>query len=189
MRESTRWTTKYQFVNMLLTNLKATAIAFVFFAGAFYGFIDKPGIKEILSIVFITMYFGIVYSRAHKFALLDTKDYTVTKPSLLKGFLFGVAISLTYAVFLIIYALMWKYAGVDGTINSVPAWIYSIVFWFYTIPYGGIMGLAHGQMMWYSEVLMLLIPILATTLGYLAGLKGFKLMDKMAGAIYEKNEN
>ena len=186
MRESTRWTTKYQFANMLLTNLKATAIAFVFFAGAFYGFIDKAIIKEILSVVFITMYFGIVYSRAHKFASLDKKDYTITKPSLIKGVLFGVAISLTYAIFLVFYAIMWKYAGADGTINAVPAWIYSVVFWFYTIPYSGIMGLAHGQMMWYSKALMLIIPILATTLGYLAGLKGFNLMDKMAGAIYEK---
>ena len=188
MRESTRWTTKYQFVNILLTNLKAVAIAFVFFAGAFYGFIGKPIVKEILSVVFITMYFGIIYSRAHRFASLDKKDYTQTTPSLLKGVLLGVVIALTYVIFLAIYALIWKNIGQDGTINSVPAWIYSLVFWFYTIPYSGIMGLAHGKMMWYSQVLMLLIPILATTFGYLAGLKGFNLMDKMADAIYEKPE-
>ena len=188
MRESTKWTTKYQFVNILLTNLKATAIAFVFFAGAFYGFMNRPIIKEALSVVFITTYFGIVYSRAHKFAKLDKKEYTQTKPSIIKGALFGVVIALTYAAFLIFYALIWKYLGADGVLNSVPAWIYSLVFWFYTIPYSGIMGLAHGQMMWYSQVLMLIVPILATTLGYIAGLKGFNLMDKMAGAIYEKSE-
>ena len=188
MRESTKWTTKYQFGNMLLTNLKATAIAFVFFAGAFYGFIDRPIMKEVLSIVFITMYFGIVYSRAHRFAKLDKKEYTQTKPSIIKGALFGVAIALTYAVLLICYALIWKYLGADGVLISVPAWIYSLLFWFYTIPYSGIMGLAHGQMMWYSQVLMLLVPVLATTLGYIAGLNGFNLMDKMAGAIYEKPE-
>ena len=174
---------------MLLTNLKAVAIAFVFFAGAFYGFIGRPIIKEILSLVFITVYFGIVYSRSHKFATRDKKDYTKTKPSLLKGVLFGVVISLTYAAFLIIYALIWKFAGENGVLNSVPAWIYSLVFWFYTIPYSGIMGLAHGKMMWYSQALMLIVPVLATTLGYFAGLNGFNLMDKMAGAIYEKPEN
>ena len=174
---------------MLLTNLKATAIVFVFFAGAFYGFIDKHIVKEILSVVFITVYFGIVYSRAHKFASLDKKEYTHTKPSLIKGALFGAVISLTYAVVLLIYWLIWKYTSVDGVISSVPAWIYSIIFWFYTIPYSGIMGLAHGQMMWYSVLLMLIVPILASTLGYFAGLKGFKLMDKMAVAIYEKTDN
>lgn len=171
---------------MLLTSLKATAIAFVFFAGAFYGFMDKHIVKEILSVVFITTYFGIVYSRAHKFASLDKKEYTSTKPSLFKGFLFGTAIALTYAVFLAVYAVMWKYAGADGTINSVPAWIYSIIFWFYTIPYSGIMGLAHGKMTLYSQALMIAIPILASTLGYLAGLKGFVIMDKLSLAIYEK---
>ncbi len=188
MRESTLWTTKYQFLNMLLTNLKAIAICFVFFAGAFYGFSDKHIIKEILSVVFITIYFGIVYSRAHKFASLDKKEYTHTKPSLLKGALFGVAIAMTYAVILAAYRIMWNVAGTDGTISSIPAWIYSLVFWFYTIPYCGVMGLAHGQMMWYSEALMLIVPIAASTLGYLAGLNNFNLMDKFSLAIYEKSE-
>lgn len=186
MRESARWTTKYQFLNMLLTSLKAVAVAFVFLAAAFYGFLAKPVVKEILSMVFIVVYFGIVYSRAHKFAAMDLKSHTSTKPSILKGIMFGVVIALTFFAALLAYKLMWAAVGTDGTINSVPAWIYSLVFWFYTIPYNGIMGLAHGEMTWYSQLLMLIVPILASAIGYAAGLKGFNIMDKIAGMVYEK---
>lgn len=189
MRESTKWTVTYQFANIFLTNLKALGISFVFIAAAFYGFIAKPVFKEVLSLIFMTVYFGIVYSRAHKFASLDKRDYTPTKLSLLKGVLLGVFIAVTFVIMLVIYKLMWAAVGVDGAINSVPAWIYSLIFWFYTIPYNGIMGLAHGEMTLYSQIIMIALPIAATTAGYAAGMMGFNIMDKIAGAVYEKKED
>lgn len=187
VRECTKWTTGYQFRNIWLVNLKAIAIEFVFIA-VFFAFMTRPVLKEIFSVVFIAVYFSFIYFRSNKFAMLDKRGYTPTHASALKGVLLGVMISLTFGAALLIYKLIWQIDGADGVISSVPALSYSVAFWFYTVPYSGIMGLAHGQMMWYSKAAMLLIPIAASTAGYVAGLKNFSFADVLVSSVYEKKE-
>lgn len=188
MRESTLWTTKYQFANIFLAHLEAIGISFVFLAAAFYLLMTKYIFREILSVIFMTVYFGVVYSRAHKFATLDKKPYTKTRPSLLKSIMFGLMLSFSFFVVWGIYKLMWINFGQEGMLSSVGAGIYSIFFWIYTIPFNGIMGLAKGHIMWYALLSMFLVPVLATTLGYWAGLKNFRLMDKIGNLAYEKED-
>ena len=187
MRESTKWTVPYQFLNIFLENLKAIAISFVFLA-AFYAFLEKPIIKEIASVIFIGVYFSLIYSRAHKFGEKERFNYTATKPDILKGVLFGVMLSLVFAAVCVVHSIIWKLYGSSGMLETTPARIYSVFFWIYTIPYSGIMGLAHGRVMWYSIVIMLIIPIAATASGYIAGLKRFSIFDKLSGLIYEKQD-
>lgn len=188
MRASTTWTTKYQMGSIFLAHLEAVGISFVFLAVAFYALMTKSISKEILSIVFIIVHFGIIYSRAHRFATLDIKAYTKTKPDIKKALFAGFIISLSYIVLLIGYNLVWKYGSVDGVLISFPSFVYSLVFYVYTIPYNGIMGLSHGEMMWYSKALMLLVPPLAACLGYFAGLKGFSVAEKLSTFVYEKQD-
>ena len=188
MRESTRWTGKYQFWSMFLVNLMGIGVAFVFLGAAFYALMTKYIFREILSVIFTVVYFGMVYSRAHKFATLDAKEYTKTKQSLLKGFMFGVMISLSFVLVWGIYKIIWMTAGENGILNSFWCWLYGMIYWLYTVPYYGIQGLSHGHMMWYSVLIMFINPVLASTLGYYAGMKGFRIMDCIGGFVYEKKD-
>ena len=186
MRTSTKWTTKYQIGSIFLSHLEAIGISFVFLSVAFYILMTKNVIREILSIIFILVYFGTIYSRAHKFATFDLKDYTPTKADIKKAFLGGVFISLSYVAVLIGYRLIWEFCSVDGVLLSLPSFIYSLFFYVYTIPYNGIMGISHGEIMWYSKVLMIAVPPLATSLGYFMGLRKISIMEKISTLIYEK---
>lgn len=188
MRPSTTWTTKYQIGHIFLAHLSALGVSFVFLAAAFSALMTKSVFKEILSVAFILVYFGMIYSKAHKCATLDVKEYTATKPGFGKMIIGGLLVSLSYLAALLIYRFVWDNMSVDGVLTSFSAFLYSLFFWVYTVPYSGIMGLAHGEMMWYSKVLMLIVPPAATCLGYLAGLKGLSIMDKLSKFVYEKQD-
>ncbi len=186
MKESTQWTVKYQFASIFLTHLEAIGVSFIFIAAVFYMFMTKYIFREILSVIFMTVYFAMVYSKAHKFATRDQKPYTKTNPNLYKGFMFGVVLSLSFFAVWGIYKLMWINFGQTGMLTSLWAGIYSVFFWIYTIPFNGIMGLSRGHIMWYALVLMFTLPPLATTLGYYAGLKQFRISDHVGKLAYEK---
>lgn len=188
MREATKWTVGYQTRNLFLVNLEGIGVAFLF-SLLFYSLLSQPVFREIISTVLIAVYFGMIYSRANKFAVNDKKDYSPTKPQLSKMWLMGAVISLSFFAALVLFKLIWAFVSVNGVIEAAPAWIYSIIFWIYTIPYGGIMGLSHGNMTVYSQILMLVIPILASVTGYAAGLKGINITDKMASLVYEKKKD
>lgn len=48
------------------------------------------------------------------------------------------------------------------------------------------MGLANGTYTIYSGILMLVVPILATYCGYIAGSKKFEFVEKIEEFMYEK---
>ena len=60
-------TTGYQFGHFLLIHLGAAGVSFVFQMVAFWYFMDRPFWKEVLSAVFIIVYFGILYTCAKKY--------------------------------------------------------------------------------------------------------------------------
>lgn len=186
MKDSMQITVKYQCVNMLLMHLAAAGVTFVFGMVAFWYFLSQPVWKEILSVIFMAVYFVMLYIRAKKFAVSDNKPYTPLKPNTAKGFLFGVLISLATLVLLLIFKLMWAAFSIDdGIVGIIPTAV-NVIFYFWSFPYNGIMGLSGGLMTWYSAVIMLLLPIAACTLGYIAGNKNIEVVEKLEEYMYEK---
>lgn len=94
MKDSMKITVKYQFVYMLLMQVAASGVAFVFGLVAFWYFLSMNIAKEIISVIFIGVNFAMLYIPAKNFAIRDNKSYTPLKPSKLKGAMFGVLISL-----------------------------------------------------------------------------------------------
>ncbi|MGN0149292.1 MAG: hypothetical protein ACI4C7_03475 [Clostridia bacterium] len=186
MRDSMKITVRYQYVNMLLMHIAAAGVAFVFGMVAFWYFLSQPVWKEILSAVFITVYFGMLYLRAKRFAVLDSKPYTPLKPSTLKGFLFGAVISAVTLLLLLLFEFVWAKFAPDGSIHGVIATAINVIFYFWSFPYNGIMGLSGGLMTWYSAALMILIPIAACGLGYIAGCKNIEFAERLEEFMYEK---
>ena len=85
MKDSMKITVKYQFVYMLLMQVAASGVAFVFGLVAFWYFLSINIAKEIISVIFIGVNFAMLYIPAKNFAIRDNKSYTPLKPSKLKG--------------------------------------------------------------------------------------------------------
>ena len=188
MREAIKITVPYQFANMLIMHIAAAGITFVFGMIAFWYFTEQPVFKEIISCIFMFVYASVIYLRAKKFGRDDSRPYTPLKSYQLKGFALGAGISVVTAVLLVIFKLLWANFNVDGSIMGVIPTIVNFIFFYWSYPYNGIMGLSQGLMTWYSIAAMMLLPIAASGLGYLAGCNKFELAEKMESFMYEKEE-
>ena len=171
MKDSMKITVKYQFVYMLLMQVAASGVAFVFGLVAFWYFLSMNIAKEIISVIFIGVNFAMLYIPAKNFAIRDNKSYTPLKPSKLKGAMFGVLISIVTAILMALFAFVWSKFSDEIGIHGVVPTIINVIFYYWSFPYNGIMGLANGTYTIYSGILMLIVPILATYCGYIAGSK------------------
>ena len=69
MKDSMKITVKYQFVYMLLMQVAASGVAFVFGLVAFWYFLSMNIAKEIISVIFIGVNFAMLYIPAKNFEM------------------------------------------------------------------------------------------------------------------------
>lgn len=189
MRDSMKITVPYQFARVLLTHLGAVSVAFVFQTVAFWYFIGRGGFKEILAIIFTAIYSGMIYHTVRKLSLLDHKRYTPLKPSIIKGVMFGVFISVITIVIFILWRWVWANCVDETGLVGFGALFVNILFTFWTFPYYGIMGASNGMITLVGLIFMVFVPIAASTAGYLAGKYKIDLLDKFEQFAYEKPED
>ena len=181
-----KMTVPYQFMYMLLIQAAASGIVLVFGFVAFWYFTNISVAKEILSGIFMLVNFAMLYVASKKFALLDNKPYTPLKPSLVKGALFGCFIAVVNMVFLAAFKLVWAKFGVENGLSGVFPMIINALFYCWTYPYNGIMNMSEGAVTAYSVAAMIILPVAATLIGYIAGMKKFELSEKLDEFMYEK---
>lgn len=187
MRNSMEITRAYQFGKMILCHFTSVLICIVFEAVACWRFLAEPVWQYVIAGIFTLVYAILIYNMAHKLAGFDRKSYTPLKPSLKWGFLWGVAISATVAVAIILFKLNWHIFAVDMTINNVFSIIYNLIFYVWTAPYYGfIISQSGSNIQSFVIILMLVVPIVASTLGYLAGMNNFELIVKLDSMTVEK---
>lgn len=189
MRDSMKMTVPYQFGYVLMTHLGATAVAFVFQTVAFWYFIGRGGFKEALAIIFTLIYSGMIYHSVRKLSVRDHKEYTPLKPSIFKGVMFGVMISLITVAIFIIWKWVWANCVNETGLASGGAIFVNILFNFWTFPYYGFLGASGGMITVVGAVIMLLTPVAATTAGYLAGKYNIDLLDIIERFSYEKKSD
>lgn len=180
MKNSLEITRKYQFGYMILSHIKAIAICGVFEAVAFYKFILEGGLTgRIFAAVFALVYGLIMYSYSHKLSDFDNKPYTPLKPNIKFGFLWGAVAAAINVIFVLAYMLFFGrgMVGVWVTILSI----------FMLAPYAG--ALEGGEIMPLFIALMTVIPMAATTLGYMAGNKKFDILEKIDSLTIEKDDD
>lgn len=186
MRDSMKITVGYQFMYMLLVQLAAIGITLVFGLVAFWYFLNINIVKEIVSIAFMAVNFIMLYIASKKLAQRDCKPYTPLKPSKLKGAMFGVMLSAITLVLMLLFIYVWSNYSDETGINGVIPIIINALFYCWSFPYTGIMGLYNGHFMVYSGVIMLVLPIAATLAGYIAGCKNIEISEKLDKFMYEK---
>lgn len=186
MREAVKITRKYQLARILLTQLGASGVAFVFGLVAFWYFMNMHIVKEIISIAFILVNFGMLYVATKKFAQNDNKPYTPLEPDVKMAVLWGVAVSAVNVLFVLGYRLLWLKFGVDGSLVGILPMIANSLFYYWSFPYNGLMNMDCGTVTVYSAAAMVIMPVCATVLGYIAGCKKFELAEKLDEFMYEK---
>lgn len=186
MKDSMKMTVGYQFAYILLMQLAASGVTLVFGLVAFWYFLNMRIVKEIVSIAFMGVNFAMLYIASKNMAKRDGKSYTPLKQNKIKGALFGAAVSAVTLVLMLIFLYVWSHYSDETGIKGVVPMVVNIVFYCWSFPYNGIMGLFHGQFTVYSGIIMLILPIAATAAGYIAGCKNIELAEKLDRFIYEK---
>lgn len=192
MRNSVDITRKYQFGYMILQHFLIALVAIVFEALAFWYFLDKQIGRQIVACVFTVVYGFGLYSASRKLSVWDSKPYTPLQPRLKWGFLWGLAITATVALMLTVYKFNWHaFSAVDENgvryLTSLPAVLLNLLFYLWTAPYFGFVQNQGGGIEIYGQILMLIVPPIATTLGYKAGMTNFDLLEKLDSMTLEKN--
>lgn len=188
MREATKVTVGYQYMRMILTQAAASGIAFVFGAVAFWYFTNINIVKQLISVVFMFVNFAFLYTASKKFAVMDGRNYTILKVNKIKGALFGAVISGINLVLMIVFQLLWMRFGTETGITGIFPTAFNAFFYLWSYPYNGIMNLENGVFTIYSGILMIILPILATLSGYIAGTRNINITDKLDSFVYEKEE-
>lgn len=183
MRDSMKITVKFQFANMLLMHLAGIGVTFVLGVVVFGYLLDKAVWKEVFSILFMAIYAGMLYIRARKFGILDSKPYTPLKPNKIKGLMFGVVIA---SVTLGLFALLQFIGTVFPSGHETGGVITATVFYFLFFPFNGVMNMHDGMISWYSIVLMAAVPIVSCFIGYVMGCKNISILEKISQFMYEK---
>lgn len=183
MREGIKMTKKYQIFYTLITQLFASGISVLFTLIAFWTLLDKNIFKEILSIIFVLVNFGMIYSQAGKFAWYDKKPYTPLNVDSKKSILMGLVVSAVTLILFIVLKLSWALGGTQSDagmyLNNGFAIAGNALFMLWTFPFFGILGMSHGYITWYSLVILLVMPPVAAFLGYNAELKDFHILEKI----------
>jgi hypothetical protein len=188
MKDSMKMSVGYQFSYILMIQLAASAVAYLFGIVAFAYFLILNVARQIVAVAFMTMNFVMLYIYSKKFALLDNKPYTKLKPSLFKGVLFGVQISVINVLLLLALTVTWNvWANAEGALYVVRA-VITFLITFLTFPYSGILNIQDGSFSIIGAVLTVIVPVAATVAGYIAGSKKFEISEKFDSFIYEKDD-
>lgn len=163
----------------------------LFFLGLFAeSVVYGPKIGMIVFVLIeVLVYFSVIYANAYKVATHDKKSYTNEKPYLYKGFLLPIWLIIITVLLYIVYYLVWKYMTVDKTFVSVLPRILNLIFVIWTYPFNAIIGLKEGFMAWYGYIILIIVPVIISGIGYFAGLKEFDINSLISKIVYEEKDN
>ncbi len=155
------------------------------FIGTYIMFSANSFFQKLICMILILFHFFTLYSVTYEIADHDTKSYSTLKPHTWKGFAFSAVIALLSAVFLAAYAAAWK----SGSLDSAVSIVFNILFVIWSMPYYPIVYPDHGSVQAAGIIVMFLLPIISSGIGYYAGMKHFDLTAVTKKFIYERKNN
>ena len=188
MKNSVEITRGYQIGHMILWHLAAAMVCIVFELVACWYFLDQPVARYVIAGIFTVVYAFLIYDRAHKFAAFDAKSYTPLQPELKWGLVWGVCIAGITAAAIVIYRLNWMFFSVDGAMTNIFSIIINLMFNLWTAPYFGFISDTNGIIPIFAMILMIVVPIISSVLGYFAGMKHFDIIAALDSLTVEKTE-
>lgn len=168
----------------LLTSLTIGVVGIVFVPSA----LTYSVFSAIFTIMAIVICFAAVYTRAWQIAEADKKAAGEEKLPAYKGTVLSAGAIVISLVLLGGYIFAWRFLTIDGSLATATGYIYNIVYILTTFAFNPLLGLDKGDVSIIGHLVMYVIPVIASTLGYIAGLKGFTISDKLMPMIYEKKK-
>ena len=126
----------------------------------------------------------ILYASAYEIANHDIKSFSTLKPYNWKGFAFsGFVVGISIILF-IVYKIVWM----TGTLDNWGQVIGNILFLIWYLPYYCLVRPNCGAVNILGVVTAILVPVIASGIGYYAGKNQFDLSVVMKKYIYEKKK-
>lgn len=181
---------KYTILGQFLSVIKShAAVAFVFM---FIWLIAADMWVGIAGKIFYTVgclcYFLTIYNAGTKCAAQDKRSISPLKPYPAKGITLCAALIVLNLIVIALYKVAWNFGSDGEFLNRGWAVLLNIISIYWTAPYNQLLGMEKGVLELSGYFIIFLLPIIATTLGYLAGYKGIDIFEKISGIAYEKNK-
>lgn len=177
-----------QIMSMVASNIIGVFLCSVLYFICMLWSADKPFWAAVMSGILTLIYFSEIYSKAWACAERDHKSYTETTPYFFKGTVLSIGILVYYLLIWLLYKFTWHFLTIDGSIATLTGLLYNVVFILSTIMYTGFSAPEMGTLSLSAHLLIYLVPLIASTLGYIAGHKDFMLTEKLIPFIYEKKK-
>ena len=145
--------------------------------------------RIIFSIIAMLFYFIAIYNTSLEIAQNDKKSYTKEKPHILKGLVLPVGYIAVSILVYLLYFITWKYMTLDNMIAGNSGIINNMIFVIWNYVYSGFISFADGAMEPLSYLVTIIFPVIASVLGYFAGMKNFDITEKLTKAVYEDKED
>lgn len=180
-------------IKQMLEIIKSHAVvAFcLFFLGLFAETaVYRPNIGMIVFMIFkLLIYFFVIYADTYKIAKHDKKSYTKEEPYFYKGFLLPIGLIIITVLLYIVYYLVWKHMTVDGSFVSIAPRLLNLAFIIWSYPCKEVIGLKEGFIEWYGFIILIILPVIISGIGYFAGLKEFDINSLISKIVYEEKDN
>ena len=134
-------------------------------------------------------YFLSIYSQAAASLTDDKRTISPLNPKPLKGFILPLILTAVSLVIVLMYHLAWAKGSGGQALTQVWSLILNIVSLLWVSPYQPFLGMNCGQIETYGYLIIFILPIIASGLGYFAAYKGFDLNAKIHGLAYEKKKD
>ena len=177
-----------QFMSLVTSHIFIAILGAMFSFSIFTWVFDKPIAEFIFSVVFTLIYFSVIYSRAWSIAGRDKKTYTETSVYMAKGAVLSIGVLILNLILWLCYKMAWQFMTIDGSLATWTGIFYNVLYVFNTFMYMGFINLHNGTMNWYGHIIIYLVPVAASTLGYIAGVADFTFADKLMPFMYEQKK-
>ncbi len=170
-------------------NYATTALFFVMFWLLTINLWTSKAGSYIFSAAGIISYFFSVYNSGFDAASDDKKSCSLLKSKWYKGIFLPVLLTAFNILITIIFKCSWTFGTTDGYISNGWSLTGNILAIMWFSPYKTIGGIERGNIELLGYIIMLILPYIASFLGYLAGYKNFDIYGKLNSLAYEKKKD
>lgn len=139
----------------------------------------------LFSIIYTAIYAFIIFSSAWQIGNYDIRSYVGEWHNWKKGILLSLGIAGWSLLVWIMYEYSWAFLVMDGKISTFSGITYKMIFSINTLMYSGFFDITEKSIPFYGHILIYLIPMLMTALGYIFGTTNTVPADKLERFIYE----
>lgn len=177
-----------QFLSTLISHITIVMLLAMFMFMFVALVMNKPVVYTAVSVLMSLIYFFGLYSKGGELAHRDKLSYTTTSVYFFKGTVLSLSVLVWNFVLWLLYIFAWNFLTIDGQLFSFTGIIYNILYVLNTFMFSGFAEISCGYVEWHAHLLIYLVPVVALTLGYIAGIYDFSIAEKLAPFIYEKKK-